>query len=577
MPAISIGMSVRNSATTLARSITSILAQRFADWELIIIDDGSTDGTADVVRQFADPRIRLVVCSESRGLPVRLNEAVRLAAGELFARMDGDDIMYPERLSLQHEFLQEHPEVDLVGGAVMVFRDNGLPMGIRGVAGTHEGICAQPWRGFLMVHPTWTGRTAWFRENPYAEDMRKAQDQALLLRSFAHSQFATLGNIVLGYREERLLPGAVLRRRFHAVRAFWRHGGGAKFCALAIAKQVVAGLGDAFATVTGLEYLVLRQRAAPARPEQLERWNQVWAGTASACYNAAVPRYPDRAPREEAPAFYSSRPLVSIAMPVWNCERTVGLAIASVLNQQYENWELLVMDDGSDDRTVEIAGSTGDARVRVFADGDHRALPARLNQAASLSRGSYLARMDGDDIMYPERLAYQMAYLTKHPEVDLIGAAVLVFRKAGEVLGSRYGRPSHEEICSRPWAGFPLAHPTWIGHADFFRQFPYRDDVGRVEDQELLFRAHRRARFACHPELLLGYREEDLRLKRMLGSRLRYAKMLVGTTARCDPVYCRARIIFTGGARRCGHDSLHYGSELPPVAAARPPGSRAPG
>jgi glycosyltransferase involved in cell wall biosynthesis len=246
---------------------------------------------------------------------------------------------------------------------------------------------------------------------------------------------------------------------------------------------------------------------------------------------------------------HSSKPLVSIAMPVWNCERTVPLAIASVLNQQYDNWELLVMDDGSTDRTVEIASSTGDSRVRVFSDGDHRALPARLNQAVSLARGNYLARMDGDDVMYPERLACQVAHLTGHPEVDLIGAGVLVFRKDGEILGSRCGGSTHEEICSRPWAGFPLAHPTWMGRAEFFRKFPYRGDVGKVEDQELLFRARHGARFACCPELLQGYREDRLRLSRMLSGRLRYTEMLMGAPAAHRNPVLAARGIFSQAVR----------------------------
>jgi glycosyltransferase involved in cell wall biosynthesis len=507
------------------------LAQTFTDWELIVVDDGSTDGTADIVRQFTDPRIRLVPYGESRGLPVRLNQVVRLAAGELFARMDGDDIMYPERLRLQHDFLQEHPEVDLLGGATMVFRGDGVPLGTRGGSLTHEEICANPWRGFLIPHPTWIGRTAWFRENPYPEEMLKAQDQALLLRSFAHSRFASLGDIVLGYYEGRPDLDTIIRRRYYATRAFWRHGEGAEFRMLATAKQVVAGLVDLFAVVSGLEYSVLRQRATPASPEQLVVWRQVWADTANFCHHSADAPCSHRPVSGQAPAVHRSKPLVSIAMPAWNCERTIAMAIASVLNQQYDNWELLVMDDGSADSTLEIADSTGDARVRVFSDGHHRALPARLNQAVSLARGCYLARTDADDVMYPERLACQVAYLTEHPEVDLVAAALLVFRKDGEILGSRCGRPSHEEICARPWAGFPLAHPTWLGRTAFFRTFAYRDDVGKVEDQELLFRARHAARFACLPELLLGYREDHLRLGRMLGGRLQYAKMLVGAAA----------------------------------------------
>lgn len=277
MPAISIGMPVSNSARTVARSIASVLSQEFAGWELIIIDDGSTDGTADIVRQFTDPRVRLVVHADNRGLPARLNEAVHLSTGLFFARMDGDDIMYPERLRLQHEFLQQHSDVDLVGGTVMVFRGDGVPLGIRGAAGTHEQICAQPWCGFPVAHPTWMGRTAWFRENPYPEEMVKAQDQALLLRSFRHSRFATLGEVILGYREERLSLRRMLRGRCHAARAFLRHGNGVKLRGLAVVKQSAGTVADVLACTTGLEYFVLRHRARPARAHEIERWLDVWA------------------------------------------------------------------------------------------------------------------------------------------------------------------------------------------------------------------------------------------------------------------------------------------------------------
>jgi glycosyltransferase involved in cell wall biosynthesis len=531
MPIISIGMPLRNSRATVARAIESVIAQQFAGWELIVIDDGSTDGTAEIVRRFADPRIRLVEHTENRGLATRLNEAVRLSTGEFFARMDGDDVMYPERLRLQHEFLQLHCDIDLVGGAVLVFRGDGVRLGMRGARRTHEQICARPWSSFPIAHPTWTGRTAWFRNHPYPEEMIRAQDQALLLRSFAVSRFATLGEIVLGYREERLTLTKVLRARYYAMLAHLRYGAGVRHRTLAIAKQTVAALVDTFALACRLDYTILRHRARFVPRAQMVRWKEVWAGIPAVCREPAGAPRAGQIARGKATPVHASKPLVSIVMPVWNCEYTVALAIASVLNQRYDNWELLVLDDGSSDRTVDIAGSTGDPRVRIFADGSHRTLPVRLNQGVGLTRGRYVARMDGDDVMYPERLARQVAQLTESPGIDLVGAGVLVFRNYGEAFGIRLGKPSHEELCSRPWAGVPLAHPTWFGRAEFFREFAYRDDVGKIEDQELLFRARHVARFCCISEILLGYRESRLRLGRMLAGRAQYVKMLVGAAA----------------------------------------------
>jgi hypothetical protein len=361
--------------------------------------------------------------------------------------------------------------------------------------------------------------------------MIRAQDQALLLRSYRSSSFATLGEIVLGYREERLTLAKVLRGRYYAMLAHVHYGTGVRHRALAIAKQTAAATVDTFALVCRLDYIILRHRAMFVPKQQMGRWKEVWAGISSVCREPADARQTAKAERANATPVHASNPLVSVVMPVWNCEHTVAEAIASVLNQRYDNWELLVLDDGSSDRTLDIAGSTGDPRVRVFADGTHKRLPARLNQGVALARGSYVARMDGDDVMYPERLARQVERLAGSPGIDLLGAGVVVFRNCGEAFGIRLGKDSHEELCSRPWAGVPLAHPTWFGRAEFFRKFAYRDDVGRIEDQELLFRARHSARFSCISDILLGYRESHLLLGRLLSGRLQFVKMLFGTAA----------------------------------------------
>ena len=98
------------------------------------------------------------------------------------------------------------------------------------------------------------------------------------------------------------------------------------------------------------------------------------------------------------------QPLVSIGMPVFNCEKTLIPAVNSILNQTYSNWELFLLDDGSKDKTLEIANSFKDSRIKVIVDGLNKKLPSRLNQAIEMSQGKYFARMDGDDISYPERL-----------------------------------------------------------------------------------------------------------------------------------------------------------------------------
>jgi len=214
-------------------------------------------------------------------------------------------------------------------------------------------------------------------------------------------------------------------------------------------------------------------------------------------------------------------PLVSIGMSVRNNERTLGLALRSILNQTYRHWELLLLDDGSTDDSPRIAQgfADSDSRIRLFSDRRALGLSEQLNRAIAASRGTYFARMDGDDIAYPRRLERQMEYLEQHPDVDLVGAGATVFHGNGTLLGKRVGPEHHGDICAHPYLHICMMHPNFLGHIRFFRTYGYRSSAHRCEDQDLLLRGNRCARYANVQEILLGYREEQLKLGRILQAR----------------------------------------------------------
>lgn len=211
-------------------------------------------------------------------------------------------------------------------------------------------------------------------------------------------------------------------------------------------------------------------------------------------------------------------PKVSVILPARNASRTVVSSVRSILKQSFSDFELIILDDGSTDRTLDLISEFSDDRIRVLSDGQPRGLSFRLNQAIGLARGQYLARMDADDISFPDRLAKQFAFMEAHPTVDLVSCRVMLFNDEGEPKGYFPFKETHAQICNHPWRGFDLVHPSWFGRIDWFKQYGYRD-VTRAEDQDLLLRSFRQSSFACIPEVLFAYRLGSASLVRRLQGR----------------------------------------------------------
>jgi glycosyltransferase involved in cell wall biosynthesis len=197
-------------------------------------------------------------------------------------------------------------------------------------------------------------------------------------------------------------------------------------------------------------------------------------------------------------------PVVTIGIPFFNAETTLRDSLRSVFAQSFTDWELLLADDGSTDDSLEIAHSVNDSRVRVISDGVNRGLVYRLNQMISLARAPYFARMDADDLMHPERLARQLDYLRRRPEVDIIGSAAYVIDRESRPYGIRGDRPASIAAAGIR-SGF--IHPTVVAKTEWFRRHPYDAEYVRAEDLELWQRADPQTVCARLLEPLLFYRE----------------------------------------------------------------------
>jgi len=203
-------------------------------------------------------------------------------------------------------------------------------------------------------------------------------------------------------------------------------------------------------------------------------------------------------------------PLITVAMPIYNAGRHLRMAVLSIVKQTIEDWELLIIDDGSTDGSLECIQDIKDPRIRVIRDDLNKGLAARLNEAIELARGQFFARMDQDDISYPERFARQVAMLDNDSNLDLVGVRSIAISQEDQVVGIFPYAINHSSICAKPWNGFYLAHPTWMGRIEWFRRHRYATPSSYMcEDMELLLRSFSLSRFGAVPEVLFAYRLRD--------------------------------------------------------------------
>jgi glycosyltransferase involved in cell wall biosynthesis len=203
-----------------------------------------------------------------------------------------------------------------------------------------------------------------------------------------------------------------------------------------------------------------------------------------------------------------SAPTVSVVMSAYNEERYLGSAMESLLDQTFDDFEVIVVDDGSKDRTPEILASYDDPRVRVVRQ-ENRGLIASLNRGVDLAQGRYIARMDGDDIAYPERLARQVAFLDAHPDVGLLGTAFDEIDGDGRVIGCRR-YPTEDADLRRILIRYnPFFHSSVMMRRELLQRvggYIEAPDLVLVEDYDLWFRLARVTRLAGLPDVLVARR-----------------------------------------------------------------------
>ena len=208
---------------------------------------------------------------------------------------------------------------------------------------------------------------------------------------------------------------------------------------------------------------------------------------------------------------------VSVIMGIFNCQDTLPEAIESIIHQTYRNWELIMCDDGSTDRTYEVAREYAlkYPEIHVLRNKENRGLNITLNRCLRKARGEYIARMDGDDVCAPDRFEKQVDYLDQHPETAIVSSWMTLFDSSGEWGVQKAPLfPSAEQVVS----GNPILHAPSMMRAEAIREVGgYTVDVRmlRVEDVNLWIKLYSKGYRAYNiQEPLYGMRNDQKALNR---------------------------------------------------------------
>lgn len=216
------------------------------------------------------------------------------------------------------------------------------------------------------------------------------------------------------------------------------------------------------------------------------------------------------------------QPLVTIGIPFYNAEAYLSDAIKSVIVQTYKNWELILIDDGSIDNSLAIAKSfvQQDSRIRIIFDGQNKKLPARLNQIIHEAKGSYIARMDADDIISPQRIELQIDFLQASPEIDLISTGILSLKNDLTLVGYRgTTNPKSINLADAIMGTTGIIHASVVAKKDWFLRNLYNENNRLAEDYELWLTAYLKndLKVGFIEKPLYYYREDQsIQLKKLL-------------------------------------------------------------
>lgn len=203
MVKVSVVIPVYNCKRYVVEAVDSILKQTYKDFEILLLDDGCTDGTSEILKTLAkkDARVRLIVNKKNMGMTATMNRGLREARGEYIARMDADDVAKKNRFAKQVQFLDKHPEIALLGTAADIINNKGVVTGSLAYVTTHDEIKRHMMERNQFIHPSTMYRRSVLNDVGYYDvNFKIAQDYEYFSRMIVAHNASNLSEKLMQYR-----------------------------------------------------------------------------------------------------------------------------------------------------------------------------------------------------------------------------------------------------------------------------------------------------------------------------------------------------------------------------------------
>ena len=500
-PEFSIIMANYNNGKYISQAIESVLNQTFENWELIIVEDCSTDNSLEVIGRFLnDNRINLIRHERNRGYTAALKTGIANVRSEYFGILDADDCLLPQAVETIHEQHIRFPDCGLIYSQFKFCGENLAP--------ARTGFCDEVPIGKTTLDANVVShfktfkirdylKTAGYDENIlYAEDIDiiykmeevtklKFIDQCLYLyrelpNSIGHSKDKI--NVAIMSRVRARINTLIRRCRASAESADQNFG---ELFRQAI-RNARANHQDTEQYFVMLEDLYEKGALSDLNlPEEIDSCSaedrELWM---AANINVEFDKFFGLL-REQK--MVRTEPLVTVEMVTYNTERFIAKAIESVLAQTYQNFELLIVDDGSTDNTSQLIASYSDDRMRYIYK-EHENFASGMNRAIAEAKGEYILGVDSDDFIEPDYIEKMIAYAQNYPEVDYFYPAKLVLvDEFGNCAGVEWEYQDFPDNSVLPAFLFdngygPIPNPGSLKRRSLFDKVGLYDELETVED-----------------------------------------------------------------------------------------------